>query len=1242
MNSFDDSAPTHTPLCAIGASAGGVTALQEFFAAVRDDLGLAFIVIVHLSPTQPSSLCEIISNRTNMPVVEVGDSAELKPNSVYVIAPDRELVIEGNHLSATPFGVPRGRRSPIDTFFQSVASGRGDGIAILLSGTGSDGTLGVRAVKEAGGLIFAQDPGEAEYGTMPDSAIATGVVDFIGPIAALAERVAEAVRSKKAMSRTSREEAEQHIRNILAFLRMRTGHDFSNYKRATLLRRVARRMQITRQDSLQRYLGYLQSHPAEAQELFSDLLISVTMFFRDPQAFVALSESVIKPLFDRHEEKDSPIRVWVVGCATGEEAYSIGMMLLEEAGRRRTHPIIQIFATDIDDVALAWAREGRYPRSIESSVSEERLKRFFIQDGSYYRVRQELRDLVLFAVHSALKDPPFIKVDLISCRNVLIYLQRDLQRQLCTLFHYALKQSGYVFLGSAETMDTTPTLFTAIDRDARIYAALTTIDKVAPVMPQLTSDRRFLEHPARHHIDFDRTSGVGRAHASALEQLAPPSVLVDGAYRILHLSPTVGRFFRPQEGPFSPELPAQVRPELRVDLKLALQRAIEQNEPTLTLPISVAFNGDRRLVAMHVIPAAEAQETGAKRALVFFLDAGLAQAAEEAPKDEDLSRTEITRLRQELSAAHDRLSASRREYEQATQDLRAANEELQSINEEYRSTAEELETSKEELQSMNEELQTVNGELKSKLATISASHNNLQNLIAATQVGTLFLDMDFKIKLFTPPITRYFPITDADIGRAVSDFTHRLAYAELDSDAASVLKTLASIEKEIRTTDGQWLSMRMRPYKTLDNKIEGVVITFSDVTRLKLAEESLAMELRAMERLQQLSIKVVEADRLDAPLESILDSMIELLGADFGFIQLYDDATKTLRIAAQRGFEQRFLDRFAAVDASSQLACGVALSKCQVVVFEDVEKEPAFAPCLEEARAAGYRAVIASPLCDSSRKVTGMLSIHFRAPHRFSAHDLRLVDICARLAADAINAYLLQQALREADRRKDEFLATLAHELRNPLASIHNTLGILKRRELPPDMASLRALLERQSSRLLRLVDDLLDVARITQGKIELRKEHIDLNELLRNATETDMPQVDDNRHNLKVSLAPTRLLVDGDPVRLGQVFANLLHNAAKFTPAGGHIEVSARREGDHAVVSIRDDGCGIAAVKLPRVFDLFNQAERSSGNQGGIGVGLALARSIVSLHGGDIQALSNGIEKGSEFRVSLPLLPQP
>ena len=459
----DASSKTHTPVCAIGASAGGVEALQKFFASVADDLGLAFVVIVHLAPDQPSSMSDILAARTKMPVHQVDHSAHLNPNSVYVIPPDRELIIQGDDLTARRFTEPRGRRFPIDMFFRSVAAGRGDGIAVLLSGTGSDGSLGARAVKEAGGIIFAQDPHDAGYGDMPESAIATGAVDFVAPISEITARIAQVMRSKKALQTATEEESEQDIRQIINFLRLRTGHDFSSYKPPTVLRRIARRMQVTRQENFGGYNHYLRGHSKEVQELLSDLLISVTMFFRDPQAFDTLAKKAIQPIFDRLDGNNS-IRVWIVGCATGEEAYSIGILLLEESSRRGVRPAIQIFASDIDELALATARAGLYPKAIKSLVTDERLRRFFIEDGSFYRVRQELRELVLFSVHSVLKDPPFIKLDLISCRNLLIYLQRELQHQVCSLLHYALKPHGYLFLGSAETADPFPDLFSASDR----------------------------------------------------------------------------------------------------------------------------------------------------------------------------------------------------------------------------------------------------------------------------------------------------------------------------------------------------------------------------------------------------------------------------------------------------------------------------------------------------------------------------------------------------------------------------------------------------------------------------------------------------------------------------------------------------------------------------------------------------------------------------------------------------------
>ncbi|GLI92363.1 CheR family methyltransferase [Methylocystis echinoides] len=1224
-----------TPVCALGASAGGVAALKNFFAGVAPDLGLAYVVIVHLAPDQPSALTEILASETRMPVAQIDASAELQPNHVYVIPPNRELVISGNGVTARAFTEPRGRRSPIDLFFESVAAAREDGIAILLSGSGSDGALGIRAIKEAGGVIFAQEPSEAEFPMMPDNAIATGVVDFTAPVADLSRHLAEVVKNRHAIRQEKEEDVEHQIQLIVAFLRRRIGHDFSNYKRATIMRRVARRMQVTRQESFADYYRYLQHKKDEAQELLSDLLITVTAFFRDPSAFAALAELVIKPLFDRLEADES-IRVWVAGCATGEEAYSIGMLLLEEAARRGAHPVIQIFATDIDEAALMTAREGRYPKSIEADISEERLKRFFVKDDSHYRVKKEMRDLVLFAAHSALKDPPFIKIDLISCRNLLIYLQRELQRQLCVLFHYALKPNGYVFLGSAETMDVAQPYFAPVDRDARIYVALGVPDKVAPVLPQLAPDFGVANRRPPQPVQKESAAGVGHSHATALEKTAPPSVLVDGALKILHLSPNAGRFFRPLEGPFSPELPAQVRPELRVDLKLGLQRAIEKGESSLSVPLPVAFNGDRHLVAMHIAPAQE--ENMAGQALVFFLDLGKASAPSQGEEPEHVSQAEIKRLRQELSAAQERLSAGAKEYEQATQDLRAANEELQSINEEYRSTAEELETSKEELQSINEELQTVNGELKSKLAAISTAHNDLENLVAATEIGTLFLDPAQRIRFFTPRVHDYFNIGATDIGRLLADFSHRLLYDGLGQDVANVLKNLVPVDKAIKTADGRWVSMQVRPYRTLEDKIDGVVVTFTDITKLKVAEEGLASELRAMTRLQELSTRVMEANRLEEPLGTILAAIIELIGGDFGSIQLFDEATQTLRLVAHRGFGQRFLDHFAVVDASSGSACGIALAKCERVAFEDVEAEPAFAPSFEEARAAGYRAVVSAPLCASSGKLVGMLAVHFKEKHAFTPHELRLVDICARQAADAISVQLLQHELREADRRKDEFLAILAHELRNPLTPIHTTLQVMKRANLPEEeVARLHGLIERQTSHLIRLVDDLLDVARITRGKIELRRQPVDVRSAVTQALETTRPLTEGRRQLVTVALPDEALTVDADPMRLSQVFSNLINNASKFSREGGHIDVSAKRDGEDVIICVRDDGIGFSQGSLAHAFELFNQGDQKSGRgQSGIGVGLALARGIVELHGGTINASSEGAGKGSTFEVRL------
>ena len=848
-------ADTHVPVCAIGASAGGVSALQNLFRQLPADLGLAYVVILHLSPEQPSALSEILSACTRMDVLQVTDSPKLKPNCVFVIPPDRELVIEGDNLSARPFHEARGRRAPIDVFFRSIAAARGDGVAMILSGAGSDGAVGVRAIKEAGGVVMVQEPAEADFPPMPQNAIATGVADFVGSLARLAERLAEVARSKEAVRSLDADGAANDLRRIISFLRSRTGHDFAGYKRATVMRRVTRRMQVCRVTSLAAYADYLMVTPEEAKELFADLLISVTMFFRDDGAFEALHRHAIEPIFDDLDALgEDGARVWVVGCATGEEAYSIAMLFAEEAERRKVRIPVQIFATDLDEGALATAREGRYPKSIEADVSEERLARFFVDEGTHYRIRKEVRETVLFALHSVLKEPPFMRLDLISCRNLLIYLERSLQQQICGVFHYALETGRFLFLGSAETAETASELFTPLDRDARIYGAKATATHTLPLMPQFPTPERL--KPLHASLAPHAPPALpGEVHAKALEQGAPPSVLVDDGHSILNLSETAGRFILHSAGPISNRLSTVVRPELRLDLKIALARALDQKLPTSTHPVVIDFDGVHRRVSMHVTPS-PSDERGGKQALVFFLDSG--PVSEEAfDPDVEIEPEEVRRLYAELKSVQESLVVSRSGHEVTVQELRAANEELQSTNEEYRSTAEELETSREELQSINEELRTVNAELKSKLDAISTAHSDLQNLTAATEIGTLFLDGDLRIRMFTPPIADLFNVTLMDVGRTVTDFTHRLEYGALPEDARKVLRDLAPVEREVRSAAGRWYVTRLRPYRTVENRIDGVVLTFVDITRRLEAESALAESERQFRSLVEASSQVI-------------------------------------------------------------------------------------------------------------------------------------------------------------------------------------------------------------------------------------------------------------------------------------------------------------------------------------------------------------------------------------------------
>ena len=1260
------------PVCGIGASAGGVEALQQFFGALPGDLGLAYVVILHLAPDRKSELPHILARWTPMPVRQVGDHdrAPIAPDHVYVIAPDRQLVISDSTVGAVRFDRPQGPRVAIDLFFRSLAASRGDGFAVLLSGTGSDGSLGAKAVKERGGLVLVQDPGDAAHGGMPSAAIASGVADVVLPARELALHLADLVRTgggAQAFVRGSEvgepaAEEEKALRGVLDVLRRRTGHDFSKYKRTTVLRRLSRRVQLARRVTIAQYLKHLRADDAEVRALLNDLLISVTTFFRDPAAWTALAAQVIAPLV-AGSAWDQPLRAWVAGCATGEEAYSLAILLQEAFEGAGLHPHFTVFASDVDEGGLALAREGLYPQAIAADVSEPRLQRFFRRDENHLRVVSALRDHVVFATHDLLRDPPFAKLHLVSCRNLLIYLDRDLQEQVLDVFRYACRDDAFLFLGASEEAD--EEVFEPVDKRHRIYRVRARAGEARPRLPDMLTAPSARLKAGREERVPSRPMGA-EVHAAALEEVAPPSVLVDMRWNVLHLSPSASRFFGQAAGPLARRLTDSVRPELREEVYAVLQHAVERPSPQLTPFVSVAFNG-----APHKVAALAQQhvhkEDGSRQVLVTFLDAGEAPPEASAGEPQPES-TAVRDLRQRLREAERRVETMRDDHHLTMEDLRAANEELQSLNEEYRSTTEELETSKEELQSMNEELHTVNHELAIKLEEVSRANSDLENLMAATNVATVFLTPDLHIKRFTPTLTEIFKIQPRDRGRAIGDLKRTLDY-DVEEDARRVLATQESIDREARSGDGHVYVVRLGPYRTEGGrKIDGVVATFIDITALKAAEAALRQserqleaELDVMRRLHAMTLEVATAADRRSALVHVLNAAVELQGAQFGCVQLVGHESTQLETVVQQGFEPGVLDRFLPLTEEGT-AWARALATRTLVQIPDVNAE-APGPDRAGAARAGYRAVQSAPLITRNGDLVGVLSVHFREPHPFSPRDGQLADLVARQAADLVDSLSQRESLRELnealrrrteeleaserqltrqavelraqDRHREEFLASLGHELRNPMAAMQGSLHFLS----ASDDRSRRALavMKRQMQHMTRLVNDLLDVTRVRHGLVRLKREPTDVTQAVHAALDMVRERAERKTLMLACDGPPRPVVVDADPERLAQILDNLLQNALTYTDAG-EILVTVTREETSARVTVRDSGMGIAPQDLPGLFEPYRRVVADEQRNRALGLGLTLVKALVEAHGGSVEARSEGPGTGSEFRFTLPL----
>jgi two-component system CheB/CheR fusion protein len=1583
-------------IVAIGASAGGLQALERLFDHVPAEPGAAFVIIVHLAPDHESHLVALLQPHTRMPVQQVTQTVPIEKDHVYVIPPNANLEATHTHLRLTELEQRGHTRAPIDHFFHTLAQAhQGQAIGIVLSGTGSDGTLGLRHIKANRGLTVAQNPDEAEYDEMPRSAISAAGVDLVLPVAEIPAAVLQFIHTDPRLvvpadGEDIGEDTRRFLHRVLAQIRTRTGRDFSRYKHPTILRRLARRMQLNVRNP-DAYLELLREKPDELHALADELLITVTNFFRDSEVFEFLAHRVIPSLFENKSAHDC-IRVWSAGCATGEEAYSLAILLLEEASRRDSPPSIQVFATDLHEQSLEKAREGLYPSDIKADVSPERLDRFFQPENGWYRVRKEVRELVLFASHNLLTDPPFSKLDLIACRNLLIYFDRDLHQQVVELFHYALQPDGFLAVGTSENIENRQ-LFRVENKKCHVYRKR---NVPAPML-------RLPVFPAAHlHVNMDPerphkpAADYGALHKRIVEQHAPPSLLVNANDELLHVSASASRYLVLPEGTLTTNALKLVREELRIELHMAVSEARRQQQLVRSKPVIVHLDGQALEVELVVAPALE--PVGDGLIVVSFV---------ERPAPEGPSQTQEP-LQAEKHRMDQRLAQVLELHEVNQQELRASNEELQSTNEELRSSLEELESSKEELQSINEELQILSQENRHKVEELDQLSSDLQNLLAATDIATLFLDRNLRILRFTPKIEDLFSVRPSDRGRLLSDFTNRLGYAELGDDARKVLERFVAVERIVQADNGRWYLTRLLPYRFGEDRIAGIVATFVDITpqkqaqealhrgkdyaesiietlpepllvltpelRVELAnaafyrhfrvpadqtkgrkiyelgngqwdipalrelledvlpsnesfehyvvnhvfeqlgrrvmlvnarklehmqlillgisditerheaeqalraseerfrallaassdaiyrmdpdwtqmrerhgreflpdldtptsrwldnvypddqprvqtvideairskstfefehrvlridgsvgwthsravpilddageivewfgaasditarlaaEEALAAQAHALSRLNDLSSQLWRTSSLSEGLEAMLGATIEMLGADMGNILLLDG--DVLRTVAQRGL---------GLPIEHDSACDRALRSGQPCVIEDVELDAAYAPMLEVARAAGYRAVLSTPMSGRGGVPLGVLSIYFRAPHRPSEHALRCLDLVVRQARDFIARYTTERAFRESEARlrmataaagmfvwecdpirgtihwsenaaavigcdpeelpediehglffiapqdtaqvlqdyqdalagsqtvyhsefrghgepgtarhylahtrilyaagspvqvigvvqditqrkraeqaleeagyhKDEFLAMLGHELRNPLAAICRATEIMAHRS--SEDAGLEwaiGVLERQSTHMTGLIDGLLDVSGIARGKIHLAPKVIDVREVIDGVLQDRGAKIEARSLELERELPPEPIWVLADHLRLTQVFDNLLGNAIKFTNAPGKISVTLREADGNAIVRVRDTGVGIRPDLLEQIFVPFQQQTQDLARvAGGLGLGLALAKTLVELHGGNIRVHSDGPGTGAEFVVCLPMTSGP
>lgn len=1219
------------PIVGIGASAGGMEAIIQLLGQIPADPGMAFVLIQHLDPAHRSLSADIYSRSTTLKVHEITEGMRVEPNNVYVLPPNYKMRIEEGILKLQPRTKVTGKNTTIDFFFKSLAlSQKTEAIGVVLSGTGADGTLGLGAIKARGGLTCAQEVSSAKYQEMPRSAVTAGVVDLILRPDELVPEIARvmnrpSVHLRKSKGHQSEElgagpEPVQALHKIFNLLRVHTNIDFSNYKHATIDRRIRRRMMVRRSGTLEAYAEFLESNPEEIKTLYNELLINVTEFFRDPDSLRALAAHSF-PQFIRDSAAQTPIRIWVPGCATGEEVYSIAMTLfefLEAAGLKRT---IQIFATDISESCIQTARAGEYPETISKNVSRERLKHFFEKIEGGYKVRKAVRDICLFSIHDMTKDPPFAQLDLISCRNVLIYFAPLLQKRVLPIFHYGLKPNGFLWLGLSETPGEFTGLFSLVDKSHKIYSKISVRmpmrfqfqpNRLQPNVPRSPKELVPLSNSI---VDFQK-----EADKLILSRFTPPTALVNAELEVLQFRGRIVPFLEPS---LSNNLIKMARPELLAPLRALLQSVKKENKSVRRNGLKFEVDEVTVIVDIQVLPVDPSAMPKDRIYLIVFQESvplvvssalkKLKLTKAQASKKQDPRDLRIRELLSELSETRESQQSFVDQYELTQGDLTAANEELQSGNEELQSTNEEMETAKEELQSTNEELVMVNEELQVRNSDLISLGSDLKNLLASTEIPILMVGNDKCIRRFTPEAETTFNLIPSDVGRPIgnikSDFD-----LDLEALISEVTENLRPKEIEVQDRKGAWRRVQIRPYQTIDNKIDGAIIAVVDIDKLKKKEE------RADAAFEYVT-SVAEAVPL--PL-AVVDHDLNLKSANHSFYEYFQLAGEAVEkdLFTTLETEKRSLDSLRELFFQS---IGANTS------FTDFEINSVFPKI-------GPRKMLVS---GGKVRVKGGDS---------PAILLSFVDITERRRIEAERNLLLTQEqdargeAEKANRAKDVFLATLSHELRTPLSSILTWAQLIKLGKIDAEKTKHGASVIEQSAKTQsQLIDDLLDVSRIVAGKLTLEIKEVSPAVVVASAVDSVRSMVEKKSLTVDTQISAEVGLILADPSRLQQIVCNLLTNAIKFSPKKGRIEVRMEFIGDgsqHFVqITVRDHGKGIPPDFLPHIFDRFSQADSASTRvHGGLGLGLSIVHNLVELQGGTVRAENVRAGQGAIFTVTFPM----